>query len=184
MTKSKKELFCPNCHGVEFVEEAECAAVNRDFRVPEDPEEPITYGHEYSQGDIERLTYACRKCGLMFQSQDEEEFRQELKMYDDLLNGEPVWFVRDGAVYEGTCKKFNEYLDIWVQPSEAIGGFWEPNPHALCKTKELAEKVLKDSLEYRAQELQEKIKEEKSRWKDLEKQLNELEEKLNKEVCK
>ena len=181
MGKSKKKLFCPNCHGVEFVEKAECAAVNRDFRVPEDPEAPITYGHEYSHGYSGGLTYACRQCGLMFQSEDEEEFRQELKMYDDLLNGEPVWFVQDGEMYEGTCKQLNESLDIWVQPSEDIGGFWEPNPHALCKTKELAEKVLKGSLEYRAQELQEKIKEEKSRWKELEKQLNELEEKLNKE---
>lgn len=177
----KKELFCPNCHSVEFVEEAECAAVNRDFRVPADPGKPIAYGHEYSQGDIERRTYACRTCGLMFQSQDEEEFRQELKMYDDLLNGEPVWFVRDGEVYEGTCKQLNESFSIWVQPFEAIGGFWEPNPHALFKTREAAEKTLKNTLEYHAQEIQKKIAEEKSRWKALEKQLNELEEKLNKE---
>ena len=181
MDRNKKELFCPNCHGVEFVEEAECAAVNRDFRVPEDPEEPITYGHEYSQGDIESLRYTCRKCGLRFNSQDEEEFRQELKMYDDLLDGEPVWFVRDGEVYQGTCKKLNESLDIWVQPSEAIGGFWEPNPHALCKTREAAEERLRASFEYRVQELQKKIAEEKAAWKDLEKQLERIEEKLNKE---
>lgn len=179
MGKSKKKLFCPNCHSVEFVEEAECAAVNRDFRVPEDPEEPITYGHEYSQGDIEHITYACRKCGLMFQSQDEEEFRKELQMLNELFDG-PVWFVKNEEVHKGVCEGMDNFCTLYVQPDgDPDGRFWEPNLRALFKTREAAEKVLKNTLEYRAQEIQKKIAEEKARWEELTEQLKELEKKLN-----
>ena len=104
--KEPGERWCPNCHCKTFTEQADGSFVCRNFRVPAD-DSAITYGQEYSSGDVEELSYVCNHCGTIFQAKDEESFREELRILNKLFTENPVFAQHDSQIIEVTC---DEYL--------------------------------------------------------------------------
>ena len=164
-----ENLKCPNCGSIEFVEQAYVPYVCRDCQVPTEESQPVKYGHEYSEGDIESIDYACKSCGHTFTAHAEEEFREELQILNNLFNG-PVWYVRLGEIIQGKCTELGDPGRVYME-SDTGDIYYVDDYDSLYKTKEDAEKALKKTFEYHVEELLKKIDEEKETLKRLEDQL-------------